>query len=70
MIDSFHLDAYNEVTVNYNRDIETFPVLKKIIEKITEEESVYKSPTDMGVNRVGFGIVDDEVVQEASRQEK
>lgn len=69
MIDSFHLDAYNEVTVNYNRDIETFPVLKKIIEKITEEESVYKSPTDMGVNRVGFGIVDDEVVQEASRQE-
>lgn len=69
MIDSFHLDAYNKVTVNYNRDIETFPVLKKIIEKITEEESVYKSPTDMGVNRVGFGIVDDEVVQEASRQE-
>ncbi len=69
MIDSFHVDAYNEVTVNYNRDIELFPVLKKIIEKITGKESVYKSPTDMGVNRVGFGIVDDEVVQEASRQE-
>ncbi|WP_073049138.1 DUF1846 domain-containing protein [Dethiosulfatibacter aminovorans] len=69
MIDSFHLDAYGEVAVNYNRDIETFPVLKRIIEKITEEESMYKSPTDMGVNRVGFGIVDDEVVQEASRQE-
>ena len=69
MIDSFHMDAYNEVAVNYNRDIESFPVLKRIIEKITGEESVYKSPTDMGVNRVGFGIVDDEVVKEASRQE-
>ena len=69
MIDSFHMDAYNKVAVNYNRDIESFPVLKRIIEKITGEESVYKSPTDMGVNRVGFGIVDDEVVKEASRQE-
>jgi len=69
MIDSFHFDAYNKISINYNRDIETFPVLKRIIEKITGEESVYKSPTDMGVNRVGFGIVDDEVVKEASRQE-
>lgn len=69
MIDSFHFDAYNEVAVNYNRDIETFPVLKRIIEKITGKESIYKSPTDMGVNRVGFGITDDEVVKEASRQE-
>ncbi|MCT4620271.1 MAG: DUF1846 domain-containing protein [Marinisporobacter sp.] len=69
MIDSFHFDAYNEITVNYNRDIETFPVLKRIIEKITGEEAVYKSPTDMGVNQVGFGIIDDEVVKEASRQE-
>ncbi|PAB57220.1 DUF1846 domain-containing protein [Anaeromicrobium sediminis] len=69
MIDSFHLDEYNEVTVNYNRDVEAFPVLKRIIEKITGEESVYKSPTDMGVNRVGFGIIDDEAVKEASRQE-
>ncbi|MDF2890879.1 MAG: ATP-dependent Zn protease [Clostridia bacterium] len=69
MIDSFHLDAYDKVTVNYNRDIETFPVLKRIIEKITGEESVFKSPTDMGVNRVGFGITDDEVIKEASRQE-
>lgn len=69
MIDSFHFDAYNTVTVNYNRDIETFPVLKRIIEKITGKESVFKSPTDMGVNRVGYGIVDDEVVKEASRQE-
>ena len=69
MIDYFHLDAYGETAVNYNRDLETFPVLKRIIEKITGKESVYKSPTDLGVNRVGFGIVDDEVVKEASRQE-
>lgn len=69
MIDSFHFDAYNEVAVNYNRDIESFPVLKRIIEKITGEEASYKSPTDMGVNRVGYGIVDDEVVKEASKQE-
>lgn len=69
MIDSFHFDAYNKVAVNYNRDIEMFPVVKRIIEKITGEESVYKSPTDMGVNRVGFGIIDDDVVKEASRQE-
>lgn len=69
MIDSFHFDAYNKVSVNYNRDIETFPVLKRIIEKITGEESIYKSPTDMGVNRVGFGIIDDDIVKEASQQE-
>lgn len=69
MVDSFHLEAYNEVTVNYNRDIETFPVLKRIIEKITGEESMYKSPTDMGVNRIGFGITDDDVIKEASKQE-
>ena len=69
MIDSFHLEAYGESTVNYNRDIELFPVLKKIIEKITGEESMFQSPTDMGVNRVGFGIVDDDAVREASIQE-
>ncbi len=69
MIDSFHFDAYNKITVNYNRDIEMFPVLKRIIEKITGEEAVYKSPTDMGVNRVGFGIIDDDAVKEASKQE-
>ncbi|MFK4785989.1 DUF1846 domain-containing protein [Fusobacterium sp. MFO224] len=69
LIDSFHLEAYGETAVNYNRDIEAFPVLKRIIEKITGKESEYKSPTDMGVNRVGFGIVDDEVVREASKQE-
>lgn len=69
LIDSHHLEAYNETTVNYNRDIEAFPLLRKIIEKITREESFYKSPTDMGVNRVGFGITDDDVVQKASHQE-
>ena len=69
MIDSFHLEKYGEMAVNYNRDLELFPVLKKIIEKITGKESIYQSPTDMGVNRVGYGIVDDEVVAEASRQE-
>lgn len=69
MIDSFHLDAYDEITVNYNRDIETFPVLKRIIEKITGEDSIFKSPTDMGVNRIGYGIINDEVIKEASRQE-
>ena len=69
LIDSFHLEAYNKKAVNYNRDIEAFPLLKKIIEKITGEESLYKSPTDMGVNRAGFGIVNDALVQEASHQE-
>ncbi|SFE19418.1 DUF1846 domain-containing protein [Peptostreptococcus sp. D1] len=69
MIDSFHLEKYGETTVNYNRDIELFPVLKKIIEKITNKESMFQSPTDMGVNRVGFGIIDDDVVRYASYQE-
>lgn len=69
MIDPFHLEAYGETAVNYNRDIEAFPLLKRIIEKITGKESMYKSPTDMGVNRVGYGIIDDEVVKEASKQE-
>ena len=69
MIDSFHLDAYGKQAVNYNRDLEVFPVVKRIIEKITGTESEYKSPTDMGVNRAGFSIIDDEVVKEASYQE-
>ena len=68
-IDSFHLAAYGETAVNYNRDMEVFPVVKRIIEKITGEESEYKSPTDMGVNRAGFGIIDDEVCREAACQE-
>ena len=69
MIDSFHLEAYGETAVNYNRDLEVFPVVKRIIEKITGEESEYKSPTDMGVNRAGFCITNDEVVREAADQE-
>ncbi len=69
MIDSFHLEAYGEKAVNYNRDLEVFPVVKRIIEKITGEESEYKSPTDMGVNRAGFSIIDDEVCREAACQE-
>ncbi len=69
MIDSFHLDAYGERAVNYNRDLEVFPVVKRIIEKITGEESEYQSPTDMGVNRVGFCITDDEACREAANQE-
>jgi uncharacterized protein (UPF0371 family) len=69
LIDPFHLEAYKEATVNYNRDVEIFPVLKRILLKITGDESIYKSPTDMGVNRAGFGIVDDEVVKKAAEQE-
>jgi len=69
MIDSFHLEAYNKKAVNYNRDVEVFPVLMRIIEKITGEHSFYKSPTDMGVNRAGFGIIDDDAVREAAVQE-
>lgn len=69
MIDHFHLEAYGQTSVNYNRDIEAFPLLKRIIEKITEAPSFYKSPTDMGVNRAGFGITDDKVCRSASAQE-
>ena len=69
MLDHFHLDAYNEKAVNYNRDLEAFPLVKRIIEKITGEASFYKSPTDMGVNRAGFAIIDDSIVRQASSQE-
>lgn len=69
MIDSFHLEAYGKQAVNYNRDLEVFPVVKRIIEKITGGECEYKSPTDMGVNMVGYGIIDDDVCREASKQE-
>lgn len=67
-IDPFHLEAYGETTVNYNRDIEIFPVLKTMMEKILGE-SPYKSPTDMGVNMAGYAISDDEVCREASKHE-
>ena len=68
MIDPFHLEAYGKTTVNYNRDVEIFPVLNAMFEKIYGE-SPYKSPTDMGVNMAGNCIFDDEACQEASRQE-
>ncbi|MDO5291768.1 MAG: DUF1846 domain-containing protein [bacterium] len=68
MIDPFHLEAYGKATVNYNRDIEIFPVLNAMFEQINGE-SPYKSPTDMGVNMAGYCIVDDEACIEASTQE-
>ncbi len=68
MIDPFHLEAYGKVAVNYNRDIEIYPVLKALFEGIYGE-SPYKSPTDMGVNMVGFCISDDEVCSRASKDE-
>ena len=68
MIDPFHLQAYEETTVNYNRDVEVFPVLQAMFEEIMGE-SPYKSPTDMGVNMVGFCITDDEAVCDAAKQE-
>jgi uncharacterized protein (UPF0371 family) len=68
MIDPFHLDAYGEMAVNYNRDVEVFPVVEAMFRKIYGA-SPYKSPTDMGVNMVGNCIVDDDIVSEASRME-
>ena len=68
MIDPFHLEAYGKIAVNYNRDIEIFPVLNALFEGIYGENP-YKSPTDMGVNMVGFCICDDEVCCQASREE-
>ncbi len=69
LVDPFHLQAYEKTVVNYNRDVEVFPVIKKILEKIMGQDAVYQSPTDMGVNKAGFGIVDDEAVREAAKQE-
>ena len=68
MIDPFHLEAYNKISVNYNRDVDIFPVVDAMFKKIYGQ-SPYKSPTDMGVNMVGNCIVDDAIVREASRQE-
>ena len=69
LVDSFHLEAYGERTVNYNRDVEAFPLLARILTRITGDGAIYKSPTDMGVNRAGFGIVNDEAVRAAAKQE-
>lgn len=68
-VDPFHLEEYQETAINYNRDIEVFPVLQRILEKISGAKSIYKSPTDMGVNKAGFAIIDDAVIQEAAKQE-
>jgi len=72
LVDPFHLAKYNETAINYNRDVESFPILKLILTKILDKKAnlpVYNSPTDMGVNRAGFGIVDDAITQEAAKQE-
>jgi len=69
LVDPFHLDAHGEVAINYNRDVEAFPLVKRILERITGNRSPYASPTDMGVNRVGFGIVNDDAVRHAAKQE-
>ena len=69
MIDPYHLEAYGKMTTNYNRDIEAFPVVRTILNKIMEGKDVYKSPTDMGVNMAGYAIVDDKAVRAAASQE-
>jgi uncharacterized protein (UPF0371 family) len=69
LVDPFHLEAYCQSAVNYNRDVEVFPVVKRILEKITQEASLYKSPTDMGVNCAGFAVTDDALIREAAKQE-
>ena len=68
LIDPFHLEKYGITSVNYNRDIETFPILKNILSKVSKKD-VYFSPTDMGVNMVGFCITNNDVVEEASKKE-
>jgi uncharacterized protein (UPF0371 family) len=72
LVDPFHLNIYNKTAINYNRDVDCFPILKLILGKILDKDAnspMYNSPTDMGVNRAGFGIVDDKLVQEAAKQE-
>jgi len=69
VIDPFHLEAYGVPAVNYNQDVEAFPLLRRILEKISGDRSLYRSPTDMGVNRAGFAIIDDEAARNAAREE-
>ena len=69
LIDPFHLDAYGTTAVNYNRDVEVFPVLERILHRITGGEPFYRSPTDMGVNRAGFAIDEDPLARDAATQE-
>ena len=68
-LDHFHYDAYNIVSVNYNRDLQAFPLLKSLLSRITGKECPYQSPTDMGVNCIKAGIIDDEAVSEAAKLE-
>lgn len=69
MLDFYHMEAYDRMAVNYNRDIETFPVLKRILEKISGKNSDFQSPTDMGVNCISSGMEDDDVIRHAANQE-
>ena len=69
MIDPFHLSAYGITTVNYNRDVEAFPIVQSTLARISGNSFDYKSPTDMGVNMIGYAITDDEAVADASKQE-
>ncbi|MDQ0223277.1 DUF1846 domain-containing protein [Streptococcus moroccensis] len=69
LVDPYHLEKYGITTINYNRDIEAFPLLRRILTKINGADIPYYSPTDMGVNRVGYAIIDDAIVQEAAKQE-
>jgi uncharacterized protein (UPF0371 family) len=69
MIDPFYLDAYGKIAVNYNRDIDAFPIVRTMLSKITGDEKFYQSPTDMGVNMAGYAIIDDDVCSNAARQE-
>lgn len=69
LIDPFHLEAYDKKAVNYNRDVEVFPVVRRILKKISGGESPYQSPTDMGVNRAGFAITNNGLTTEAAKQE-
>lgn len=69
LIDPFHLEAHDKKSVNYNRDVEVFPVIRRILKRISGGESPYQSPTDMGVNRAGFAITDDQLTRESAKQE-
>ncbi|MGI6086866.1 MAG: DUF1846 domain-containing protein [Kiritimatiellia bacterium] len=69
MIDPFHLEAYHVTAINYNRDIEAFPIVRKILRHISGKDPIYRSPTEMGVNRVACGIINDEVVRQAAGEE-
>lgn len=69
LVDPFHLETYKKTAINYNRDVDAFPLLRRILERITGGESFYKSPTDMGVNRAGFGIINDKIARQAAKEE-